>query len=308
MIVHIGIAIALALALHIGASNAGVTMGPAVGTGARSRWVALVLAAIGYVLGALLLGPRVVATIGGDLFTAPVHPYALLVVAPTTTLSIIILANVLRVPIPTTHAAIASLVGLALYLDVARVERVRSVLVWWAATPIVALVVTYVAVRFLLRFELNGRFARWAGFLLTLGGAYVAFAVGANNAANASGALAAAGIVSPFAGAAIAGATMAAGALFFGNRMLSNQVADVAMVERLRLLVAGIVAATTTLAASWYGVPISLTLIFATSMFAFSLAGGGSTQVANVRRAIAMWTVSPIVAFGISYGLVAVLR
>ncbi len=311
MIVHIGFAVAIALALNIGANNAGIAFGPAVGAGARRKLTAVILIALFYVLGAVTIGPRVVTTIGYQLFSAPISPYALLVVAPTTTLVVLILANILRVPISTTHAAVASLAGIALVLEAANVQRVRWVLLWWAVTPLVSLLVTYPIARLVANREFGPRAKRIAGVLLTLSGAYVAFAVGANNAANAAGALAAAGVLKPLAGAALAGGAMALGALFWGGRVIDTVAHDITPLTHVRALVVGVVSASITIAASWVGVPISLTLVVATSIIGFSLAtvgAKGTVENSNVRRIVAMWTASPVVAFGTTYGLAAVLR
>jgi len=311
MIVHIGFAVAVALALNIGANNSGIAMGPAVGAGARRKFAAVGIIALFYILGALLVGPRVVRTVGFELLTAPLSPYALLVVAPTTALVVMILANILRVPISTTHAAVAALIGVALYFDVARMERVRWVLLWWGVTPLASLVITYPIARLVAHREFGARAKRVVGVLLTLSGAYVAFAVGANNAANSAGTLAAAGVLSPLAGAAVAAGAMALGAIFWGGRVIDTVAHGITPLTHVRALVVGAVSASITLAASLNGVPISLTLVVATSIMGFSLAtvgAKGTVDNTNVRRILAMWTASPVVALGTTYTLAAVLR
>ncbi len=308
-----GFVIASTLALSIGANNAGISMGPVYGAGARSRWASLVLIAIFYFAGAVLLGPRGIRTVGSGIFTADLssNPYLFLLVAPAAALVLLTLATLLKVPVSTTHAAVAALAGVGLFLDVLNAEKTRAILAWWIATPIVAFAVTYPIARLVPHRWSDAMPKRAIGFLLTLGGCYMAFTVGANNAANATGALAGAGLVSPLGGAAISGLGMAVGGLLWGGRMLEAVGKKLTELNHLRSLVVALVSGTITLVAALYGIPISKTLVVASAIIAYGLASNGVRETyrnGQVRRIAVLWTTSPLIAVGSTYALVWALR
>jgi len=310
MFSEFGFVIAVTLALSIGANNAGIAMGPVYGAAIRSRWASLALVALFYLLGALVLGHRGIATVGRELFTVPLsaHPYGFLLIAPTAALVLMVVATLLRVPISTTHAAVAALVGVGLYLDVVRGDRVLRILAWWLATPLASFLVTWPIAKLVGRRTTSSKAIGW---LLTFGGCYVAFSVGANNAANAAAVLAGAGLVSPFVGALIAGVAMAAGGATWGGRVLETVGKGLAELNAVRSVVVALVAGTTTLVASAFGVPISLTLVVASSVIAFGIATDGVRQAYrnnHVRRIAVLWTTSPLIAVGSTYAIAWALK
>ncbi len=313
MFAEFGFVISITLALAIGANNAGIAMGPVYGAGARSRWASLILAALFYLAGALLLGPRGIRTVGSGIFTESLgaYPYLFLLVAPASALVLLTLATLLKVPVSTTHAAVAALAGVGLYLDVLNAEKARHILAWWALTPVVAFAVTW-PIALLVPHRWADRLPRRViGFLLTLGGCYMAFTVGANNAGNSTGALAGAGLLNPLAAAALAGAGMAVGALLWGSRMLEAVGKKLTELNHLRSLVVALVSGTITLVAALYGVPISKTLVVASAIIAYGLASNGfgaTYRNGSVRRIAVLWTTSPLIAVGSTYFIVWAFR
>lgn len=310
MIPTIAIAIAVTLALNIGANNAGITMGPVYGSGLRGKWFSLILIAIFNVLGAVFVGTRGIQNVGQGLFTASLgsNPYMFLLIAPTVAITLLAVANLLRVPVSTTHAAIAALIGVGLYLEVVHVPKALGILAWWILTPVVAILVTFAVGRVLLWkwpgiFQSRSR--RIFGWLLTIGGAYMAFTVGANNAANAGAVLFGGGIVGAIGAALIAGLMMAVGALVWGHRTLETVARGITEICHVRALVIALVSGTITLAAALGGIPISKTLVVTSAIIGFALATR-SVQP-GVRRILAMWTVSPILAVSVTYLLVLVM-
>ncbi|WP_235829714.1 inorganic phosphate transporter [Frigidibacter oleivorans] len=106
------------MALNIGANDVANNMGPAVGARAVSLPVALVLAAMAEVAGALIGGARVAETVGGGI----VQPGALLpqgmVLAMTAALLAaavwINIATLIGAPVSTTHSVVGGVVGAGL--------------------------------------------------------------------------------------------------------------------------------------------------------------------------------------------------
>ncbi len=321
MIETIGVAIAVVLAMNIGANNSGVWMAPAFGSGLRRKGTALVLFAIFAALGAVTLGAPVVRTVGHGLFTTGLdaNPWLFLVLAPTLTITIITVANLFKLPVPTTPTAICSLIGVGLFFGVVRGSKVVDILLWWGISPLASLVVTWTIGRILVaRFPmllhpelLSARAKKRIGILLTLTGCYSAFAIGANNVANAMGPLVGAGTVGILTGTVLAGLAFAAGSVLWGGRVLETVGKGITELCHVRALVVGFVGATGMLAASFFGAPISGALIVTSGVIGFSLATSGARSTAenrNVRRIMLLWATGPALTVLVSFALVWMSR
>jgi len=316
MLIVLAVTVAIGLALNIGANNAGVNMAPAYGAGARSKWASLVLFAVFVVLGAVLLGGRVVKTIGKDLFTQDlsVHPWLFLVLAPTITIGLLAAANFLKLPVPTTPVAISALIGIGLYFDVLNGKKLTHVLWWWLGSPVASLALTWLIGKIFVAWfprllhpeALGPRAKKTIGLLLTLEGCYSAFAIGANNVANSMAPLVGAQKMGVLVATLVGGIAMAAGALLWGGRVLETVGKGITELCYIRALVVGIVAATGMVVASYFGAPVSGACIVTMGVVGFSLATsglGGTADNQNVRRIVILWAISPAVAIVFTYAL-----
>ncbi len=139
MIETLGIGLAFALAMNMGANNAGVHMAPAFGAGVRGKWSSLILFALFTALGAALLGWPVSETVGKGIFDEGVAlkdiALPLVILAPAITVVILGTANFMKVPVPTTPIAVCSLIGVGLVFGIVNGIEVGYILIWWVATP-----------------------------------------------------------------------------------------------------------------------------------------------------------------------------
>ena len=321
----LGGVLAFALAFNISANNAGVHMAPAYAVGARRKWTALILFAIFTALGALFLGGEVSRTVGRDLFKADFKAdfngdtWLFLVLAPTITLVLLVAANLLRVPTPTTPVAIFSLVGVGMAYGLVNGEKLFEVLVWWVASPIATLILTWGFGKILLaKFPAHAhhdqqspRAKKWIGLLLTIEGCYSAFAIGANNVGNAVGPLFGAGNMEMGVALVLGAGGFVAGSLVWGGRVLETVGKGITELCHIRALVVGVVTATGILVASLFGAPVSGALVVTSGMIGFSLASTGVRGTAgnrNIRRIVVVWTASPAAAVLVAYLLVTMAR
>lgn len=285
---ELGLAIGVVLSLAIGANNAGAAMAPAYGARVLGRWSALALFAVFAALGAATLGRTVLRSVGTELLAAaPPDSWALLVLGPTVALFVIATATALRVPFPTTPAAVSALVGIGFYYDLLRNREVMEILAWWIVSPLAAIGATFALKRLAIPGDRR---------LLIALGAYSAFAIGANNGVNAFAPLVTAGALDVPAAAALAAAGFAVGSLAGGGVLhtLGREVADL---DAKRALVVGFVGATALLAASLDGVPISGAVCTSAAVFAYAR----STR--PVRKIVVLWATGPAFAASASYAL-----
>jgi PiT family inorganic phosphate transporter len=118
-----------------------------------------------------------------------------------------------------------------------------KVVVCWLATPLAGALLAYVL--YLVVGKILGRLAmgvsrfdtviRW-GILLS--GCYAAYALGANNAANATGPFVGAGLIDPFMGSLIAGLSIGLGALTFSRGVMNTVGSRITAMGPLAALIA----------------------------------------------------------------------
>mgnify|MGYP001563873150 FL=1 len=310
---------ALFLAGNIGANNAATSMAPAFGAGLWSRRRTLAIYAVAVVFGATIASHAVIRTLGTELVGGAIYekPYLLPVVLAVAGLCLLA-ANLLGLPVSTTHASVASIIGVGAAVGSVREEAVLRILVWWAVTPFAALAASYLLGRLLYTrlllslYRLRGRNGSRKAFgaIITVTGAYVAFAAGANTAANSVGALVGGGLLASREAAWIAGLAMAGGGLLFGGRVLDTLAKKVTRISLARAVVVEVVSGTVVLVSALSGVPISLTAVVTFSILGLRLArtaAAPDTEKA-VPRILVAWAASPSAAFLLVYGLIALAR
>ncbi len=229
------------------------------------------------------------------------------------------LANGLRLPISTAHAVVGAMVGLGLYYGQANLPLVARMVAWWVATPVAALVISYILGRLLTPYLLGaiGRLRderavyRVLGWSATLSGCWMAFSAGSNSLAKALGPAVGAGIFSARFGAVVGGLGMAAGALLLGGRMMKTVGKEITSMCPLCAVLVEAVSASIVFTASRFGMPVSLAEIVTCSVIGFGAAADGMRQTAgnhHVRRILVLWPAAPVAAGGIAFVLQFALR
>ncbi|MGH7884950.1 MAG: inorganic phosphate transporter, partial [Thermodesulfobacteriota bacterium] len=140
--------------------------------------------------------------------------------------------------------------------------------------------------------------------LLTISAVSLAFSAGANNAANAVGPIVGLGLINSGTGAILAGIAMGVGAILFGGRVLETVGKGITELCLIRAISVEITGALLILAASIYGIPVSLAEIITSGVVGFSCAQHGFSKTAGnryVSRIAFFWFVIPFITIGLSY-------
>ncbi len=312
--VLISVILAVFLAINIGANNSAASMATSYGAGVRTKTEAIILIAIFVFLGAVLAGAPVVDTMGKGIVPSEILSSNSTLVLVVMVLAMIFVswANFAKVPIATTHAIVCSLVGVGLYSGTLNVDKFIEIVIWWIATPLVALSVNYVIARFfyfkILHF-LATHFAEKKvhiilSLFLTVSGCFIAFSAGANNSANAFGPIVGLGMMDSFTGAVVAGIAMSFGAIILGGRVLETVGKGITEICIIRAISVELTAGTLILVASYSGIPVSVAEIVTSGIVGFSCAQHGFGVTArnkHVLRIAFFWLVVPFVAIGMSY-------
>ncbi|HSE83856.1 MAG TPA: inorganic phosphate transporter [Thermodesulfobacteriota bacterium] len=304
------------LALNIGANNSAASMATAYGAGVRSKKEAVTLIAVFAIIGAFVAGAPVIKTMGKDLVPESVLSSQLgfVLIVLIIAVAFISWANIVRVPVATTHAIVCALAGIGLYSHALDSRKFLEIVGWWIVTPFVAWFLNFLAGKYLyartLRFLTSryseGGIKRILAFFLTISGCYVAFSAGANNAANCVGPLVGIGIMNASTGAILAGVGMGVGAILLGGRVLETVGKEITEICVLRAISVEFIGASIILTASIYGIPVSLAEIITSGIVGFSCANQGfsvTAQNRHVARIAFFWFVVPFFAVGASFML-----
>lgn len=316
VVLPIAIALSTLLALNIGANNSAASMATAYGAGARSKKEAVILIAVFALLGAFLGGARVIKTLSGGLVPESVLSSHLELVLIVLIIAIFFIswANIIRIPIATTHAIVCAVAGVGLYSHALNEKKFFEIVGWWVITPFVAWSLNYLVGKYLYfrtlkfltdRYSENG-IRRILGFLITASGCSVAFSAGSNHAATSIGPLVGMGFINPSFGAILAGLGMGLGAILLGGRVLETVGKEITEICTLRAVSVELVGATLMLLASVFGIPVSLSEITTAGVIGFSCANQGFSATAenrHVARIALFWFVIPFFAVGASYML-----
>jgi inorganic phosphate transporter, PiT family len=292
------IVVALGFAWSMGAHYTGAVMGMPHALGAIGAWRALLLMAPLTFLGATVASHAVERRVGYGLTTGAL-PVTEQVVVIGTAFALTTAYNRLKVPTSTIQILVFSVVGTALASGTGvHWPSILHLAVVWAAAPLAALALGAVLTRALDRIPLGGGI----GVALVAVGAIAAFAMGANDVANASGALVGTGTFSPLAAGAVGGAGLALGVLTWGKPLLRRVAFEIVEVDRAMATAAQLVQAAVILAAVAFGFFTSMNQALVAAMAGAGFARGrDAVHIQTLVGIVQGWLLGPAGGFAIAY-------
>ncbi|AMA74089.1 inorganic phosphate transporter [Aneurinibacillus thermoaerophilus] len=308
------IAIALFFAMNIGASGTAAAMGAAYGGGAiQNKKLAMLIVGAAALLGAVLGGGEVVKTIGGGIISSSILTVEIVIIILASATLTLFIANLMGVPLSTSEVTVGSIVGIGLAYKSLFVSKLAVIISFWIAVPLVSFSVAYVLGRLIKIAEVKwphlsrqGKWQRWLGRLLVIGGALEAFSAGMNNVANAVGPLVGAGLMSVSAGVWMGGIFVALGAVLLGGKVLETNGKKI---TRLSLLQGSAVSFTSgglVIIASLLGIPVPLVQATTCAIMGVGTADNGFKlwQKRVIHQIAKVWIVSPVSSLVVAYAMV----
>jgi PiT family inorganic phosphate transporter len=209
---------------NIGANDTANCVGTAVGCGLISFRNAVILVGIFCILGALLQGQYVMRTIGKGIVKDDLN-YLAVIIAMVSSGFFVTLATFYRIPTSTSQAIVGGVVGIGLALG-AEIDLSQLIYIVesWILCPILVMVLAFMLMH-LLNFILRKFESRTflmqhiMGRLAIVSACYTAYALGANHAGTAVGAIANLGIFHPNILLLIGGLSIVLGAATYGKKV-----------------------------------------------------------------------------------------
>jgi inorganic phosphate transporter, PiT family len=269
---------------------------------AIGAWQALILMAPLAFLGAAFASHAVEQRVGSGLTAAPLSVREQVVVIGVA-FAVTTFFNRFKMPTSTIQILVFSVVGVTLAArGTVRWSAIAHLAEVWAAAPVAAIGLGFGLTLLLDRLPLGGRI----GTALVLMGAIAAFAMGANDVSNATGALVGTGTFSPLAAGAIGGAGLAVGVLTWGKPLLHRVAFEIVAVDRAMATAAQLVQATVVLAAVAFGFFTSMNQALVGAMAGAGFARGRETvHLATLVSILQGWVLGPsgALAAGFVFGL-----
>lgn len=313
-------AAAIFMGMNIGGNNAAASMGAAYGAKARTKFQAVILIGIFSLLGAVVGGGEVIKTLGKGILPEGTILLEGAIIAVGAAGITIFMANVVRVPISTSQAAVGAVIGIGFFYGPSKINSplIGEIVIWWVLSPVVAWFLAYIIGKYVYtevliwladHTESEASIRKILNILLTVSGCYVAYSAGANNAANAVGPFVGAGVFSSLNGAILGGLALGLGAFLLGGRVLDTVGKEITELCVIRATFVEFIAAGIVHAASIMGIPVSLGEIVTAGVIGIGCANSGMhiMKGETVKKIAMAWIISPLLAGSIAYTLVGLV-
>lgn len=298
------------LGWSLGANDAANIFGTAVSTRMIKFFTAALLASVFVLIGALLEGYEGLHTYSGlssqNMQTASIVSFAAAITVTVMTL--------LKLPVSTSQAVVGAIIGVGLLRHDVNAAGLTKVVACWVGTPVGAFIISI-----LLYLVLSRLFNRWklsvfghdkvlkAGLILA--GCYGAYALGANNVANVTGPLAAAGFLTPQQAVLVGGLSIGLGIITFSRGVMGTVGKGIIRLDAFSALVVVVAEAITVHVYAVVGVPVSTSQAVIGAVLGISILKRiEATNFRAVRGIFSGWLVTPLIAGLISAGIYFVLH
>ena len=292
------ILLAIGFAWSIGAHYTGAVMGMPHALRAIGAWQALLLMAPLAFLGATFASHAVEQRVGSGLTESRLSVRQEVVVIGVA-FALTTVFNRLRAPTSTIQILVFAVVGVTLAGGRGvRWSAIGHLAIVWVSAPVAAFLLGGALTRGLDRLPLGRR----TGAVLVAVGAVAAFAMGANDVSNASGALVGSGTFGPLAAGAVGGAGIALGVLTWGRPLLRRVAFEIVDVDRSMATAAQLVQAAVVLAAVAFGFFTSMNQALVGAMAGAGLARGREVVHAETLLSIPLaWVLGPAGSLSAGY-------
>jgi PiT family inorganic phosphate transporter len=292
------IVLAVGFAWSIGAHYTGAVMGMPHALRAIGAWQALLLMAPLALLGATFASHAVEQRVGSGLTDSRLSVSQEVVVIGVA-FALTTVFNRLRAPTSTIQILVFAVVGVTLAAGKGvRWSAIGHLAIVWVSAPLAAFLLGALLTKVLDRVSLGGR----TGAALVAVGAMAAFAMGANDVSNASGALVGTGVFGPLTAGAVGGAGIALGVLTWGKPLLRRVAFEIVEVDRPMATAAQLVQAAVVLAAVAFGFFTSMNQALVGAMAGAGVARG--REAVHVETLVSIpiaWILGPAGSIGAGY-------
>jgi PiT family inorganic phosphate transporter len=293
------------LGWSLGANDASNVFGTAVASRMVKFTTAAALCSLFVVLGAMLEGREGIQTYQ-QLSPMSANLAFIVGLAAGATVA---LMSYWSLPVSTSQAVVGALVLIGVLHSSLDTSSLVKVVLCWLGTPIgaaLATIVLYYTVGKLLNviypnLFMYDRGLRWS---LMIAGSYGAYALGANNVANVTGAFAGPGMLTPFQACLIGSLAIALGVLTYSKNVMYTVGRNLVRLNAYTAFISILSAAVTVHVYAIIGVPVSTSQAIVGAVLGIGILKGTRTiQTKTLWRILFGWIGTPAISAGVAFGL-----
>jgi sulfate permease len=315
---------AMVLAITMGGSGTAPAFSAAYGANVIRKSLIPGLFGIMVFLGAILAGKGTANTMGKGLLNPELMSFSIVTIILFSVAISLLIANLMGIPQSTSQATVLAVTAPALYFnDLNSNKLLLEIIPTWFILPIISFFISFFFGRYIYRplrkkgltiplAQNENLNPIWNGLLIIMS-LFVAFAIGANNVANAAGPIASMTINELNISAnenfilimmlctLIVAPCFGIGSSIFGHRIVKNTGKEILLFGKFEAAIIAFISASLLLFASLTkGVPTSLVQLNVAAILGIGVAKLGAKNIfrkTKVRRFFAMWLIAPLIAF-----------
>ena len=321
--------IGIFLAINMGGSGTSPSFSAAFGANILRKSIIPGFFGIMVFAGALIAGKATAVTVGTGLLPANMMSFVLVSIILLSVAFSLLFANLIGIPQSTSQATVMAVTGSACYLKVLNEHKLLlEIIPAWFILPVTSFILCYIIGKYIYTPIRKKGYLTYRGIsrhpviriLIIVMSAYVAFAIGANNVANASGPIASMTInelklqdeennfiLIMILATLIVAPSFGIGSSFFGHKLLKRTGKGIFLFGPVEaIFISFITASLLLLASTIKGIPSSLVQVNTTSIIGLGVARLGFKNILKktaVNTFFVVWVIAPIFAFLISLGL-----
>ena len=316
--------IAMFLAINMGGSGTGPSFSAAFGANVIRTNLIPGLFGLMVISGALIAGKSTATTVGREILDPKMMSFTLVSIILFSVSISLLVANLSGIPQSTSQSTVMAVVAPALYFnDLNSGKLFFMVIPALFILPVISFIISYLLGRYIylpmrkrgytLTRAQNANMKPIRNGLILVMSLYVAFAIGSNNVANASGPIATMTanelslsgeknfLLIMILSTLLIAPNFAIGSSIFGNKILNNTGKEIVLFGKFEAVIIAFVSASLLLFASISnGIPTSLVQLNVAAILGIGVAKLGSKNIfkkTEVRKFFLMWIISPTIAF-----------
>lgn len=324
MVFIIPLLVAVFLALNMGGSGTAPSFSAAYGARIIKQDYIPFLFGFFVLLGALIAGDKVIATIGGAVLPAEKMGLTVVTIVLLASALSIFIANLLKVPQSTSQSTVFALVGCASPLGVLQSSKLLFEMIpTWLIMPWISFFIAYGLGYLFLKAKKNFTFVDYSKvkgdrlwrYITIACSCYVAFSIGSNNVANSAGPLASlfvnelgatgSGTLVLMLTIMLVAPWFGIGSALMGRGVTKTIGHEIVQIGALGATLISLITATLLLLASLTrGIPTSLVQMNTFAVIALGMLKNGMRDTLtslSVVKLFTVWLIAPLIAMAISY-------
>jgi len=306
-------------ALNMGGSGIAPSFAATYGAKLISHEKAAILFGFFVILGAFALGSRVAKTLSSGFFAKQFYtPEVALIILASAAISLFA-ANLLKVPQSTSWVTVTATLGAAFHFNSFNWLTTAWMIGLWFALPAIGFALTFLFFKAIYppraaNFWFYEKVHSWKDrihYIALALSCYVAFAIGANNVANAVGPLIGANLITPILGFVLISPLFGLGGWLIKDRTMKTIGKEIVPLGLITSSLVSFVTATLLIVASLLGFPQSLVQLNALAIMAVGTIKHEHVLAAGekaVQKTFAVWLVAPLVSGLLSFLLLSLLK